>query len=216
MAKRFILMKKCLLILCISIAHNGFSQAQLKYVVNKYFRTHPLEMKFSSFIMSLHKDPWLTIDTENRRTDSAFYYLSGTYKNYNPFQYIPKELRLILAEMEIIHEDSLKTPDTIMNLQLLGINDSGAMSKKMVQREFKRFHNNNESRFSSNTYRSFKAKDESIIAEIYNYFVFPYSIAPITVAWGILPETNQYSFTITLRFKVKENIAVFIVNPDQL
>lgn len=209
-------MKKFLLIFCVLIAYNSFSQVQLKYVVNKYFRTHPLEMRFSSFILSLHKDPWFTIDEEDRRTDSSFFYLSGTYKNYNPFQYTPKELRLVLAEMEIIHDDSLKTPDTIMNLQLMGVTDSGVMNKKVVEKEFKRFNNNNDGRFSSNTYNSFKAKDGSTIAEVNNYFVFPYTIAPITIAWGILPESNQYSFTITLRFKVKENIAVFIVNPDQL
>ena len=199
------------LLLCLSFIFFGLSslhaQSQLPFVVKKYFRVHPLEMKFSSFILSLHKDPWLTIDVENRRTDSTFYYLSGTYKNYNPLQYTPKELRLVLAEIDIIHDDRFKTTDTIMNLQLMGVMDSGLTSQKMVQREFKRFHTNHEGRFSSHTYNSFKAKDGSITAEIYNYFVSPFSIAPITIAWGILPEFNQYSFTITLRFKVKENMA---------
>jgi len=209
-------MKKILFIFCILIAYNSFSQAQLKYVVKKYFRIHPLEMRFSSFILSLHKDPWFKIDVEDRRTDSSFFYLSGTYKNYNPFQYTPKELRLVLAEMEIIHDDSLMTHDTIMNLQLMGITDSMAAGKKMVEKEFKRFHNNHADRFSSNTYNSYKSKDGTIIAEIYNYFVSPFSIAPVTIAWGILPENNQYSFTITLRFKVKENIAIYIISPGEL
>jgi hypothetical protein len=209
-------MKKILFIFCILIAYNSFSQVQLKYVVKKYFRIHPLEMRFSSFILSLHKDPWFTIDVEDRRTDSTFFYLSGIYKNYNPFQYTPKELRLVLAEMEIIHDDSLKTHDTIMNLQLMGITDSMVAGKKMVEKEFKRFHNNHADRFSSNTYNSYKSKDGTIIAEIYNFFVSPFSIAPVTIAWGILPETNQYSFTITLRFKVKENIAIYIISPGEL
>jgi len=209
-------MKKILFIFCILIAYNSFSQAQLKYVVKKYFRIHPLEMRFSSFVLSLHKDPWFTIDVEDRRTDSTFFYLSGIYKNYNPFQYTPKELRLVLAEMEIIHDDSLKTHDTIMNLQLMGITDSMVTGKKMVEKEFKRFHNNHADRFSSNTYNSYKSKDGTIIAEIYNFFVSPFSIAPVTIAWGILPETNQYSFTITLRFKVKENIAIYIISPGEL
>jgi hypothetical protein len=209
-------MKKILFIFCILIAYNSFSQVQLKYVVKKYFRIHPLEMRFSSFILSLHKDPWFTIDVEDRRTDSTFFYLSGIYKNYNPFQYTPKELRLVLAEMEIIHDDSLKTHDTIMNLQLMGITDSMVAGKKMVEKEFKRFHNNHADRFSSNTYNSYKSKDGTIIAEIYNFFVSPFSIAPVTIAWGILPESNQYSFTITLRFKVKENIAIYIISPGEL
>jgi hypothetical protein len=173
-------------------------------------------MKFSTFLLSLHKDPWFTIDAEDRRTDSSFYYLTGTYKNYNPFQYTPNELRLVVAEMEIIHEDSLKTADTILNLQLMGISDSSVAGKKMVEKEFKRFHNNHADRFSRNTYNSYKSKDGDTVAEIYSYFVSSFSIAPIVIAWGILPETHQYSFTITFRFKVKENNAIYIISPGEL
>jgi hypothetical protein len=209
-------MKKILFLFCILIAYTSFSQAQFKYVIKKYFRTHPLEMKFSSFILSLHKDPWFTIDEENRRTDSTFFYLRGTYKNYNPLQYTPKELRLVIAEMQIVHEDSLKTLDTIMSLQLMGIADSSVASKKMVEKEFKRFHNNHADRFSNNNYNSYKSKDGDIVAEIHNYFVSPFAIAPITIAWGVQTETHQYLFTITLRFKVNENHATFIMSPEQL
>lgn len=209
-------MKKILLIFCILIAYTSFSQVQFKYVVKKYFRTHPLEMRFSSFILSLHEDPWFTIDAEYRRTDSTFFYLSGTYKNYNPFQYTPIELRLVLAEMEIIHEDSLKTLDTIMNLQLMGITDSSIAGKKMVEKEFKRFHNNQADRFSNNKYNSYKSKDGRTVAEIYSYFISPLSIPPITIAWGIVPETKQHAFTITIRFKVKENTAIYIISPGEL
>ena len=138
------------------------------------------------------------------------------YKNFNPFHYSPKELRLNLAEEEIIYTDSLKTHDTIMNLQLSGICDNGALNSKFVEKEFKRFHKNQADRFSSNTYDTFEEKNGRITAEIYNYFVFPLSIAPITIAWGLLPETNQYAFTITIRFKVKENVATYIVSPGEL
>jgi len=185
-------------------------------MLKTYFRTHPFDMRFSNFIASLQQDPWFTIETYSRRTDTSFFYLAGTYKNFNPFHYPPKELRLVLAEEEIIHTDSLKTHDTIMNLQLLGISDSGAVNSKLVEKEFKRFHKNQSDRFSSNTYDTFEEKNGRITAEIYNYFVFPFSIAPITIARGILPDTNQYVFTITIRFKVKENIATYIVSPGEL
>ena len=209
-------MKKILLISCLLIAYTSFSQAQFKYVVKKYFRTHPLDMRFSNFILSLHKDPWFTIDVENRRTDSTFFYLSGTYKNYNPFQFLPRELRLILSEMQIVREDSLKTLDTIITLQLMGIADSSVAGEKMVKKEFKHFHNNQADRFSSNTYYPFKSKNGETVAEIYNYFVSPFSISPIAIAWGIQDETHLHVFTVTFRFKVIENIATFIVSPDQL
>jgi len=209
-------MKKILFPLFLLIVNTSYSQNPLQSLLKTYFRTHPFDMRFSSFIASLQQDPWFTIETYSRRTDTAFFYLTGTYKNFNPFHYPPKELRLVLAEEEIIHTDSLKTHDTIMNLQLLGISDTGAANSKLVEREFKRFHKNQTDRFSSNTYDTFEEKNGRITAEIYNYFVFPFSIAPITIAWGILPDTNQYAFTITIRFKVKENIATYIVSPGEL
>ena len=132
-------MKKILFLLFIVIVNRGYSQNPIQPVLKNYFRTHPFDMKFSSFIASLQQDPWFTIDTYSRRTDTAFFFLTGTYKNFNPFRFTPKELRLILAEEEIIHTDSLKTHDTIMNIQLLGISDSGAVNGKLVEKEFKRF-----------------------------------------------------------------------------
>ena len=208
-------MKKILLPFFILIVGTGNSQYPAESLIKTYFRTHPFDMRFSSFIASLQQDPWFTIETYSRRTDTTFFYLTGTYKNFNPFRYPPQELRLVLAEEEIIHTDSLKTRDTIMNLQLLGIIDSGKVNSKLVEKEFNRFHKNQVDRFSNYTHNSYEKNDGSISAEINNYFVSPYSIAPITVAWGLMPETYQCAFTITIRFKVKENKATYIVSPSE-
>jgi len=209
-------MKKILFPLFILIVNTGYSQNPIQPVLKNYFRTHPFDMKFSSFITSLQQDPWFTIDTYGRRTDTSFFFLTGTYKNFNPFRFVPTELRLIVAEEEIVHTDSLKTQDTIMSLQLLAISDSGEVNSKIVEKEFKRFHNNQEKRFSSSTSNSYKEKDGSLTTRSYNYFVSPFSIAPVTIAWGILPGSNQYAFVITIRFKVKENSAMYVVSPGEL
>src|SRR5262245_46550776 len=100
------------------------SQAPIYSVTKAYLRTSPFDIKFSSFINSLQRDPWFTIQTYSRRTDSTFFFFRGTYKNFNPFRFVPKEVRLVIAEEEIIHADSLQTHDTIMNLQLIGLADS--------------------------------------------------------------------------------------------
>ena len=208
-------MKRILLPLFIVFVCAGYSQGPLQSVLKTYFRTHPFDMKFSSFILTLQKDPWFTVETYNRRTDSTFFFLTGVYKNFNPFRYVPKELRLVVAEEEYIHTDSLHTLDTIINLQLMGITDTGLVNMKVTEKEFRRFHNNHAARFSSTTYNTYEEKGK-VAAEIYNYFVFPFSIAPISVAWGLLPETNQYTFTITIRFKVKQNVADLTIAPDGL
>ena len=103
-----------------------------------------------------------------------------------------------------------------MNLQLLGIIDSSAVSSDLAEKEFKRFHKNQGGRFSSNTSNSFKEKDGSLTTKAYNYFVSSYSIAPVTIAWGVLPGSNQYALIITIRFKVKENAAIYIISPGEL
>ncbi len=205
-------MKKLLLPVFILFACTAHSQSPVASVSKTYFREHPFDIKFSSFITSLQKDPWFTIEQYSRRTDTSFFFLSGTYKNFNPFRYVPKELRLVVAEDELIYADSLRTRDTIINLQLMGVTDSSIINQKAVEKEFKRFHNNMAGRFSSNTYDALEEKGK-VYAEIYNYFIFPFSISPVTVAWGFLPESNQYTFTITIRFKVIENQAGYIITP---
>jgi hypothetical protein len=215
MGKSSFLMKRILLPLFIFIAETGYSQFPMKSLQKTYFRIHPFDMKFSSFVLTLQNDPWFTVDTYKRRTDSTFFFLSGVYKNFNPFRYVPKELKLVLVEEEIIHSDSLQTRDTIINLQLMGIADTGIASKKMVEKEFKRFHSNQSDKFSNNTYKSLGGKNE-ITGEIYNYFISPFSIPPVTVAWGFLPGSYQYTFVIKIRFKVVQNVAVYVAGPDEL
>ena len=202
-------MKRILFAVLLLAASTVYSQSPIDVISNTYFRTHPFNTKFSSFVNSLQQDPWFTIQEYLLRTDTSFFFLTGTYKNFNPFRYGPKELRLVVAEEEIIHADSLKTHDTVINLQLMGIADSGIANGKAVEREFRRFHNQQANLFSSNTHQLLPER-----GEIYNYFIFQYAISPVTIAWGVV-ENNQYTFTITIRFKLKENMATFILLPGE-
>ena len=192
----------------------GQAQDPILSISKTYFRTHPFNSKFSNFILNLQKDPWFKIENYDRRTDSAFFFLKGTYQNFNPFRFTPGKLTLIVAEEEIIYSDSLQTHDTIMNLQLIGMVDSMAIDKT-VQKEFKRFHQSYSGRFDDFKARTLK-EEQKITGEVYNYFISPFSISPVTIAWGILPDTNQYVFSIIIRFKVTENQAVYITLPGEL
>lgn len=202
-------MKKLLLPVFILTACIAHSQSPVESVSKTYFRTQPFNIRFSSFVTSLQQDPWFTREAYHRRTDSSFFFLAGTYKNFNPFRFLPKELRLVIAEEEIIHADSLKTPDTIINLQIIGVTDTGIANSKVVEKEFQRFHNSKGRHFSSNTHETFKSGGEA-----YNYFISPFSISPVTIAWGRL-ENYQYVFTITIRFKLQENTATYIIAPGE-
>lgn len=210
-------MRKILLtiVLLLLFFNSPYAQSPLQEVSKIYFRTHPFDSKFSSFILNLQKDPWLTIHEFNRRTDSSFFYISGTYKNFNPLRYTPTELKLIVAEDEIVYSDSLLTHDTIINLQLIGIIDTNIASAKLAEKEFKRFHQSQSKRFDDFTNKTLGGPNQKT-GEINNYFVSPFSISPVTIAWGMMPETKQYTFAITIRFKVAENQALYIMQPGEL
>jgi hypothetical protein len=214
MDKRDFFMRKIFTFLFIAIALNTQAQDQILSISKTYFRTHPFDSKFSTFILNLQRDPWFIIEEYNRRTDSAFFFLKGSYANFNPFRFKPTRLTLILAEEEIAYTDSLHTRDTIMNLQLIGMINSNMAINKSIEKEFKRFHQSYAGRFDDFTLRTLKSA-EKVTGEIYNYFISPFSISPVTIAWGILPDLNQYSFTIIIRFKVAQNMAAYISHPGQ-
>lgn len=207
-------MRKTFIAFLIITGFEAPAQDQIRTISKAYFRTHPFDSKFSTFILNLQRDPWFTIKEFNRRTDSTFFYLSGTYKNFNPFRYTPAEIRLIVAEEEIIYSDSLQTHDTIMNLQLIGIIDTNVESGKLVEKEFKRFHQSQSKKFNDFMHKKLGGT-QSITGEINNYFLSALNISPVTVAWGLMPDTRQYTFAITIRFKVIENQAVYITQPGE-
>ena len=207
-------MKRILLPFLILIVSTADSQYAAEALIKTYFRTHPFDSKFSTFILNLQRDPWFTIKEFSRRTDSTFFFLTGDYKNFNPFRFTPKELKLIVAEEVISYSDSLKTLDTIVNLQLIGILDTNWASRKFVEKEFKRFHQSQSKRFDDFSQKTLGGS-QTTTGEINSYFISPYSISPVTIAWGLMPETKEYSFAITIRFKVKENQAVYITQPGE-
>lgn len=202
-------------ILILLFSDTLIAQSPLTPILKTYFRTQPFDIRFSSFITSLQEDPWFTTASFDRRTDTSFFYLSGTYKNFNPFRFNVKEVRLTIAEDQYIHSDSLKTLDTIIYIQLMGITDTMPLNLPLVKKEYTSFQRKYSSGFWRDSYNK-NEKDNKLIWELTNYFVYPFSISPITVAWGRIPETAEYIFTITIRCKVKQNMADFILPPDGL
>jgi hypothetical protein len=66
MGKRDIRMKKFAGLVFILIAFTTYSQDPIQTIAKNYFRTHPFDSKFSTFILNLQKDPWFTIEEISR------------------------------------------------------------------------------------------------------------------------------------------------------
>ena len=208
-------MRTILVSFFIVFALRSGGQDAIQTISKTYFRAHPFDSKFSTFILNLQRDPWLTINEYYRRTDSTLFYVSGVYKNFNPFRFVPSELKFIVAEEEIVYGDSVQTHDTIVNLQLIGIIDTSAAGSKLAEKEFKRFHQSQSKRFDDFTHKTLGGTN-TMNGEIINYFISPFSVSPVTIAWGLMPATMQYSFAITIRFKVIQNQASYIIQPGEL
>lgn len=197
-----------LLFSCISNA-----QTPLDPVMKSYFRENPFEISFSSFITSIQKDPWFSTESLHLRTDTSFFFLTGAYKNFNPFGFKANKVRLTIAEKDFYHTDSQKTLDTMIVIQLIGVLDTSISSTPLVAKEFKKF----ERKHASDFWRTDHSKDESsknIKWEINNYYYLSMSLAQLTIAWGRLPDSQEFSFIITVRCKLKENQATFIYSVE--
>ncbi len=206
-------MKKCLLIFFLTgAALCSRPQSPFDQVLKNYFRIHPFNMRFTTFVANLQQDPWFTIEKFDLRTDTNFFLITGTYKNFNPFHFPAKEVRLIVAEDEYRYGDSLNAVDTIINLQMMGIIDTGMDNKREVLKEFTRFYNRTKNSFYDTQCEPFT--DQGVeVAGICDYYLIPNIVPSLTTVWGKLQDHDLLTFTLIIRFKLSENMAFPYRNP---
>ena len=191
-----------------------YSAAQKNFadVIEEYYKVNPYAHEFSSFLKEIFSDTSLIRDEMYKRTDSTFFYLHAHYKEFNPFHFTAVRTELILAETEIAYNDSLHTLDTLIIYQIIGCTDTSEKQKTLVKKEFLRFGKKYEHIFRSSTFQEYKKHSSD--GQIRNYFVNFSSISPLSIAWARLPEEYKCVFTITLRIKVRENVAGLPISPD--
>jgi len=183
----------------------SFSQEGLYQFSKSYFRSDPLVGSFSGFLKHLINDPAIQDKKTQQRTDSTLFYFYGVYNNYNPFFFKAKRVEILLEETSIKYVDSLPA-DTILVYQLLAYTD-GNKGKQEVKKEFEKIHRQYNKRFDNSNYHDLKT-DSVITGGLHNYFVPLARIAPVSIVWGLLKDTNEYILNITLRIKSRENRAV--------
>lgn len=175
-------------------------------MVKSYFRSNPYTTQFSRFVSHLLNDPAIANKKMNKKTDSSFFSFWGEYKNYSLFGFKPDRTEIKLVEMELPSNDSLSIKDTMFVYQLLGYSYGGKTGLETVEKEFSKFNRH----YSKSFFTQFSnvEKNHEIIGGINDYFVpgLPGS-SPLTAAWGKLDEF-QNVFIVTLRLKVKENVAI--------
>lgn len=189
------------------------AQQALEQVAKYYFRDNPFNQEISNFLQQLMHDPTLVNTSVFKRTDTSLFYFKGDYKFHQPFFFKPVRTTVILAENEIVLNDSLNLIDTVFTYQIAGYTAWGDEGVNDVTREFKRFDRKYIKKFATNDYIDLKSGTE-VYGAIRNYFLDLSYLAPLSVAWQKISKNHENVFVITLRFKTSGNVAVLPITTD--
>jgi len=205
-------MRKFLLfILFISFISAAQAQYTFFKAVKVYYKVNPFDRKYSAMLENILFDTSFVRTQMIKRTDTNFFFMSGYYKRFNPFDFfVPQQTQLRIAEYEITLNDAKKTTDTIIIYQITGIAGPGEENKVRVQKELERF--NKKFRYDFST----RDEKQGTSSAAYNYYIAGRSIPAMSAAWGKMPGEENYVFTITIRLKIIENFADLPKAPDEL
>ncbi len=203
-----------LIILFITCAFSVKAQRELPDIAEHFYRVSPFEQDFSKFISALVSDPALTSKEVIKRSDTSFFFFKGTYKNFNPFTFLPTRTEIILAEQVQQLSDSLPDRDTFLIYQVLGYTEEGNAGTEAVKKEYNRFNRLYKSVFDEKN-NTDMGTDGVIAGQVTNYFFSVSYLSPLTVAWGQLTSKHENVFALSLRLKIMENRSVLAGIPYQ-
>ena len=221
-------MKKLLLV-CLALWATGFGVsgqnavfemtsnlgvATLQQVAAPYIKLDPYKNSFSQFLQEFINDPDLQYKVLNKRTDSTFFFASGTYKRFNPFIYRPSSLKVAIIESEFSDSDTSSYRDTVVYYQLLVTADTTAQSEQFVKKEYSRLLRKHNDKFTFNI-QPLNDTNNAQKGEIAIGFFNLFAVSPITIAWGRELASRNYVFSLTLRMKVQGNRATLVTLPQE-
>lgn len=197
----------CILILLLFAATRLDAQRQLPEIAKHYYRVYPFDQDFSKFIQTLITDPGLTEKQVIKRSDTSFFFFKGTYKQFNPFSFLPARTEIILAEQVQQLSDSLPDQDTFLVYQVLGYTTAADAGATEVNKEYNKFNRQYRSVFDEKKNADL-GENGVVNGQVTNYFFSVSYLSPMTVAWGKLPATGEYVFALSLRLKIRDNRSV--------
>ena len=207
-------MKKIILSVAVSLLYNvSPAQEVLTQVAKYYFRANPFNQEIGNFLQQLVHDPTLINTSVFKRTDTSLFYFKGEYKYHNPFFFKAKRTQVVLAEREVVLNDSLHLIDTVMTYQVAGYTDGGKDGLNDVKQEFGKFDRKYIKKFVHNELTNLKLGDE-VYGGIRDYYLDFSYLSPLSASWQKIGTSNENVFVITLRFKISGDIAVLPVTSD--
>lgn len=197
------------------ICFHAPAQQTIADISKAYYRSNPFDKEFSAFLNHLLNDPTLTNKIVMKRTDTSLFYFRGEYTQHNPFSFKAIRTEVILSETELQLADSNYQTDTILLYQILGYTKEGKQGLDEVKKDYNRFNRKFGQIFFDMETRNL-TKNNHVSGAISNYFVWHNLLSPLTIAWAELSEKDENVFALTIRIKVRENIAMLPEPPDGL
>jgi hypothetical protein len=199
-------MKQLLLLLLVLIRLSANGQETFIKISGNYFRSTPFRREFSKFVDHLMNDPTLTDKKINKKNDSTLFFFEGIYSSHNPFFFKAVKTKIILAEKEVMADDTSKALQTIYVYQLVAYAPPGEEGIKDVKEEYDRFCRRYKKGFGDSYYEELKAAGKQA-GEIRNFTFSNVAFYPLTAAWASSKDHTDNIFAITIRFKVFDNLS---------
>lgn len=193
---------------CQVFAENSNLRGLLNFS-RSYFRPDPFRKQFSTFLNLLLNDPLIENKILHKRSDTSLFYFSGTYKDYNPFFFKPKETKILLQEQVVELSTESKKTDTIFTYQLITVTDNTSEMLRDIEKEFNKMHRQNKGKFYNTNHEELK-EDGKYTFTINHYFVYNCALSPLTIGWGKVEGESEAELALTLRFRMEGNEAVLI------
>ncbi len=207
-------MKKIILSLTVTLLYTvSTAQQVLMQVAKYYFRCNPFNQEIGNFLQQLLHDPTLSNTSIIKRTDTSLFYFKGEYKYHNPFFFKAKRTQVVLAEKEVVLNDSLHLIDTVMTYQIAGYADGGKDGLNDVTQEFGRFDRKYLKKFVHYKLTNLQSGNE-VYGAIRDYYLDFSYLSPLSIGWQNISTRDENVFVITLLFKISNDIAVLPVASD--
>ena len=190
-----------IILFCFSLGSYAQEKDGLSQTLEYYFKHLPYEKKFGNWLSLIEKDSTFYIDTNSPEisVDSFTILIKGSFRNFQPFSLSSPKCYFSITTTKLSKPD--KSLDTILFFNVTTYLDTTALSKKFINREYKRINKEFRNLYSNKiekTLKSSKGRRYPITSYYEKYATYPSLIIALGNFYGLY----NYGIRLTLRMRL--------------
>lgn len=199
-------MKVCLVLFFILSFASAKTQKRDKHLdaLEHYFRILPYNKNFDRWIDEFKKDSSCKIDTTIFRSpkDSLYFYLSGSFKNFQPYNLPSKQSQFVIKIYNRPGKD--EKLDTLGRFGVFAyISDSSILGRDEVKKEYNRLYKEFR-HFYVREIKNRKRVKKEVQEEVTNFYLSQHDFYPsLVLSWGKNPKNHLYGIVLFMEFQFK-------------